>query len=49
MFSPLLANEVVSLLKLKFGPGMFSNDSVAFDIFPSLLPVGTLHDGPPCK
>jgi len=32
---------------LLVGGGMLANASAAFDILPSLLPVGTLQFGPP--
>ena len=45
--SPLLANLVCRVLKLKAGAGMFCKASVEFDTVPSLRPVGTLQNGPP--
>ena len=44
---PLLAKDVWRLDKLLVGGGIFANASEAFDIFPSLLPVGTFQKGPP--
>jgi len=36
-------------VKLLVGGGMLLVASVLFEILPSLLPVGTLHEGPPCQ
>ena len=45
--SPWFAKRVWRLVKLLVGGGMLANASDAFDILPSLLPVGTLQLGPP--
>lgn len=46
--SPLLANEFLRVVKLKLGAGMLFLASVALEINPSLRPVGTFQNGPPC-
>lgn len=46
---PLLEKNVWREDKLEEGGGILFKASVAFDIRPSLLPVGTLQNGPPCN
>ena len=47
-FSPLLAKDVWRELKLNVGAGICLLASEALEIKPSLRPVGTFQNGPPC-
>lgn len=46
---PWLAKSRCNVVKLLVGGGMLFKASVEIEILPSLLPVGTLHEGPPCR
>lgn len=45
---PLLPNSVWRVVKLLVGAGMSAKASEELEIVPSLRPVGTFQNGPPC-
>lgn len=48
VLSPRLLNCERRVVKLLRALGMLASASVILDITPSLLPVGTFQNGPPC-